>query len=190
MASRKVEIGLALAIVAIVVVMVVRALGGSEDSKAVAVSDVRQALHELPYSYRFREVGPSDGAERVVAGTAYGPGGAVVHFGAAFGGSPDPVPLPGEGAEGTLELGEGVITTREGKARDRGGRSGNSKGKPAEQPSDPAQMAAQILTKLCQTAGETSCPEGGGDEEDGGGAPSSGQSESVFRRIDQGSLPE
>ena len=73
MASRKIEIGLALAIVAIVVVMVVRALDGGEDSEAVAVSDARQALRQLPYRYRFRDVGPSDGAERVVAGTAYGP---------------------------------------------------------------------------------------------------------------------
>jgi hypothetical protein len=88
------EIGLVLAIVAIVVVMVVRALGGGEDSKAVAASEVRQALRELPYSYRFRHVRPSDGGERVVTGTAYGRGGTVVHFGAAFGQSPDPVPLP------------------------------------------------------------------------------------------------
>ena len=189
MASRKIELGLVLAIVAIVVIMVVRALDDGEDSKAVAANDVRQALRELPYSYRFRDVRPSDGAERVVAGTAYGPGGAVVHFGAAFGGSPDPVPLPGEGAEGTLELKEGVITTREGKAGNRGGRSGNSKDKLEEQPFDVDQMAAQILTKLCQTAGGASCPEGGG-EEDSGQGPSSGQSESVFRRIDQGPLPK
>jgi hypothetical protein len=189
MASRKIEIGLVLAIVATVVVMVVRALDGGVDSKAVAASDVRQALRELPYSYRFRGVRPSDGAERVIAGTAYGRDGTVVHFGAAFGSSPDPVPLPGEGAAGTLELREGVITTREGKARDRGGRSGNSKGKPAEQPSDADQMAAQIATKLCQAARVTSCSESGG-EEDGGQAPSSGQSESVFRRIDQGPLQE
>lgn len=187
MASRKIEIGLVLAIVVIVVVMVVRALDGGEDSEAVAVSDARQALRQLPYSYRFRDVRPSDGAERVVAGTAYGPGGAVVHFGAAFGGSPDPVPLPEGGAGGTLELGESVITTREGKAGNRGGRSGNSKGKPAEQPSDADQMAAEIATKLCEVAGGASCPEGGG-EEDGGQALSSGQSESVFRRIDQGPL--
>lgn len=189
MASRKIEIGLVSAIIAIVVVMIVRALGGGEDSKVVAVSDVRQALRELPYSYRFRNVGPSDGAERVVAGTAYGPGGAVVHFGTAFGGSPDPVPLPGEGAEGTLKLEEGVITTREGKAGNRGKRSENSKGKQAERPSDADHMAAQILTKLCQAAGETSCPDGG-REEDGDEVPSSGQPESVFRRIDQGPLPD
>jgi hypothetical protein len=189
MASRKIEFGLVLAIVAIVVVMVVRALDGGEGRKVVAASDVRQALRELPYSYRFRDVGSSDGAERVVAGTAYGRGGTVVHFGAAFGRSPDPVPLPGEGAAGTLELREGVITTREGKAGDRGGRSGNSKGKPAEQLSDADQMAAQISAKLCQAAGGTSCQEGGG-EEDGGQDSSSGQSESVFRRIDQGPLQE
>jgi hypothetical protein len=187
MASRKPEIGLVLAIVAIVVVMVVRALGGGEDSKAVAANDVRQALRELPYSYKFRDVRPSNGAERVVAGTAYGPSGAVVHFGAAFGGSPDRLPLPGGGVEGTLELGEGVVTTREGNAGNRGRRSGSPKGESAEQPSGADRMAAQILTKLCETVGETPCPDGTG-EEDSDHNPSSGQSESGFRRIDQGPL--
>jgi hypothetical protein len=90
---------------------------------------------------------------------------------------------------GTLEVEEGVITTREGKAGNRGARSRNSKGKPAEQPSDADRMTAQISTKRCQVAGVASGPESNG-EEDGGQEPSSVQSDSVFRRVDQGSLRE
>lgn len=186
MGSRKLEVGLVLAIVAIVVVMVFRALSDSDDNKAVAPSEVRQALHELPYSFKFRPGGPRDDAVSVVAGTAYGPGGAVVHFGAAFGSSSDSVQLPGEGTAKAVRLDEGVITTREGHVGKRPNRSGNPKAVRAEQQHQ-NQMAAQISEKLCEAAGEASCP-GASDDEGGGQIPPSGEPEPAFRTIDQGPL--
>jgi hypothetical protein len=119
MASRKVEIGLVLAIAAIVAV--VRALGGGEDSKAVAANDVRQALRELPYSYRFRDVQTFGRRRARTRRNCVWPRRRRRSFRGGIRWLARSSSPARRGRK--LEMEEGVITTRE--AGDRGGRSGN-----------------------------------------------------------------